>query len=128
MALVKIFNVLASVIGWSPVGKAVLLRIDDTSEPTLNGRQFTGRLVSLNQDGTGVIELEELLILKGNAVRRVLAVPRHQGYDFFYLCWGFIAVNLFALDGVYGLGPAQTESWFAIGSLKVVKSRKGEDR
>jgi hypothetical protein len=124
MALTKVLNVLTSLIGWSPVGKTVLVTIDDASDPTLNGRQFVGKLVTLNNDGTAVIEPDTLFTLRGNIIRHMLAVPRHEGYDFFYLRWGFIAVNLFACDGVYRLGTTQTESWFGIASLKIIKSRK----
>jgi hypothetical protein len=111
MVLMRVFNAIVRLIGGSPVGKPVLLRIDDASEATLNSHQFAGRLVALNQDGTAVIELETPLVLGDGTIDRVVAVPRHQGYGFDRLSWGFITVNL--------LG--QTGNPFAIASLKVGK-------
>jgi hypothetical protein len=46
MVLLKVLTALARLIGWSPVGKSVLLKIDDASETMLNKRQFAERLWS----------------------------------------------------------------------------------
>lgn len=124
MVLAKIFNTLARLIGWSPVGKPVLLRIDDASEATLKNRQFAGKLVILYQDGTAMIEPETPIALKDGTIAHVLAVPRHQGYNFYYLCWGFIAVYLINPNVVHGAANEQTGARFAVASLKIAKSMK----
>jgi hypothetical protein len=122
MAFMTVLNALARVIGWSPIGKPVLLIIDDSSEQVLNGCQFGGKLAALNRDGTALIELEMPLYIEGKYTSRVLAVPRHQGYGFDYLCWGFIAVNLANPDEVYGSTTQKVDNWFAVASMKIIKS------
>jgi len=124
MALGKILSTLARLFGWSPIGKSVLLSIDDSLDTTLNNCLFYGNLVTVNQDGTAIIELEIPLALKESTMSRVLTIPRHQYCNFFYLFWGFIAVDLINPNMVNGLATEQTGARFAVASLKIVKSTR----
>jgi hypothetical protein len=118
MAFMRVVNAWVRLLGWSPVGKKVFLRIDDAFEEALKGRNFSGRLTALNQDGTAVIELEMPLVLKDETIKCVIAVPRHQGYDFYYLYWGLIAVDLAKPNRMNVSTDEQAGTRIAIASLK----------
>ncbi|MEW6220115.1 MAG: hypothetical protein AB1634_11370 [Thermodesulfobacteriota bacterium] len=122
MAFIKVFNALIRLTGWSPLGKQVLLRIDDAFERTLNGLKLAGRLTNLNQDGSAVIELERPFPLRDEFVTHVQAVPRHHGYDFYYLYWGLIAVELTNPNSMNVSTKEPTEGRIAIASLRIIKS------
>lgn len=117
MAFMKIFNTFVRFVGWSPINKTVFLRIDDAADVTLNNNQLAGRLVSLNKDGTAIIDLHLPILLKAGAVNRLLAVPRHNHYNFYSLCFTAIAVNLLDPLKVLEDSPDGQDAWFAIATL-----------
>lgn len=121
MAFMKVINVWVRLLGWSPVGKKVLLKIDDAFEEALKGRNFVGQITALNRDGTAVIELEMPLILKDGTLECVVAVPRHQHYDFYHIYWGLIAVNLVKPMRKNVSTEEQTETRIAIASLTIIR-------
>ena len=114
----KILSSLARLFGWTPVGKAVLVAIDDTDEQSLRGLRLTGKIVALSIDGTALIELDFPTGHLEQYPRCVYAVPRHVGYDFYRLYFGLIAVDLVRQPSD-GVESGDKPSHFAIASMKI---------
>jgi len=71
--------------GWSPIGKAVRLRIEGGKTANLIGSTIEGKILSLRSDGAAVID---------TGGGKIDVKPRHLGYGFFYLRMGRIGVYL----------------------------------
>ena len=61
----KILSTLVRFTGWTPVGKSVLIKGDDSAEMNLNNLQLVGKLTALNDHGCALIELESPIIIAG---------------------------------------------------------------
>lgn len=118
MAIMKILSTLVRFSGWTPVGKSVLIKIDDAAETKLNNQKFVGKVAALSDNGTALIELDSPINIAGESRDFVNAIPRHTGYDFYHLCFGFIAVNLVNLQGNM-VNNGQMRACFAIASMKI---------
>lgn len=121
LALRNILCIFTNLIGWSPIGKEVLIQIDDAYKEILSKRLTHGRVVALTEDGNALIEVDNSLNDRERDTIRLLAVPRHQGYNFEGLCWGGIAVNLFDPSEMNNSAGYSQGTWIAIASLKLSK-------
>ena len=84
--------------------------------------RIAGKILALNDDGSALIELDSPINVDGNIIKCVIVICRHSGYDFYRLFLGFIAVHLGYLPyNNYNKGrdKMQTQTWFAIASMKL---------
>jgi hypothetical protein len=70
------------------------------------------------------MELENPLVVKEGHIRSLVAVPRHEKYNFDYLWLVGVAVNLFNPIEMDNSNIKKNESWIAIASLKLIKLDK----
>jgi hypothetical protein len=103
--------------GWSPVGKALLIQIDETAIPALVGKTIHGTLTDLISDKVAIITLDTSIPINSLQVCRLRAYTRHQGFDFYRLPVGFIATDL-AIN-VDELKDISQDALFAIASIKL---------
>lgn len=98
VSFMRVLNALARRLGWSPVGKAIVLRIDDASDPTWGGVEISGWIRKVHEDGSAVIALVSPLHVGSTSISALIASPRHKNYAFTSLWSDFIAVNLVPFD------------------------------
>ena len=116
----SIVSRLTRLSGWTPVGKSVEIEIDECSLPSLLGKILSARVVALKENGAAVLDLIEPIEQGAKRIQAVVAQPRHEGYDFFHVGFGTIAVDLSPLAEEQGIEKQDTR--FAIGLIKYRKS------
>lgn len=84
--------------GWSPIGKFVEVKVDESSFPSLIGKTLSAKVVSLKDQGVAVLEMPESIKRDLGGVHLVTARSRHKGYDFYHLRIGAIAVDLSPIE------------------------------
>jgi hypothetical protein len=107
---------LCRLVGFEPVGKRVMIRVDDTGDPALAGfydRPIMGVIhstveeylvfgleQSTQQRGLcAIVHLDSPLSASNGDVHWLLTVPRHGGYGLHSLCLTFIGVNVVLIEG-----------------------------
>jgi len=113
----SILSKIIAAIGWSPIGKTLLIHIDETTFPALVDKTIRGSLTDLISDNVAIITLDTSIQINGSEVCRIRAYTRHKSFDFYRLPLGFIAADL-AID-VDGLKDVSQNSLFAIASIKL---------
>jgi hypothetical protein len=113
----KILSKIIAATGWSPIGKALLIHIDETTFPELVDKTIPGSLTDLISDNVAIIALDTSIQINASEVCRIRAYMRHQGFDFYRLPLGFIAADL-AIDADE-LKDMSQDSLFAIASIKL---------
>lgn len=113
----RILSKIIATTGWSPIGKALLIHIDETACQTLVDKTIMGTLTDLISNNIATITLNTSIQISGSEVYRIRAYTRHKGFDFYRLPFGFIAADL-AVD-VDGLKDVSQDSLFAIASIKL---------
>ncbi len=114
MGLSKLISRLTS---WTPVGKKIILRIEDSSRPDLVTTEWTGTIRSLSSDNSVIISLDKPIWTGSQDLGEIAAVTRHKGYDFYRIRFGFVAASLLKKIGA---DEATKEDIFALAVLKVV--------
>lgn len=109
--------------GWSPIGRLVEIHIEDSGFRPLLGKQLLARVVELRENGSAILELNELIQEGAQQIRVVLAYPRHRGYDFFHMGLGAIAVDL-SPSAAEQRGDEE-DTRFATGVVKVCRKSAG---
>lgn len=109
----RILSKIIAATGWSPIGKALLIHIDETTFPALVDKTIRGSLTDLISDNVAIITLDTSIQINGSEVRRIRAYTRHQGFDFYRLPLGFIAIDVDELKGI------SQDNLFAIASIKL---------
>lgn len=95
----NILSKLLQIIGWNPVGKLVLLKIDDSASQQIKGLQFVGKISRLDNKNSALITLENPISIDNIVINNCIAICRHDGHDFFWLYFGFIATDLAIVQG-----------------------------
>jgi hypothetical protein len=121
-------------VRWQLPGKSILLRIDDTDDPTLFGLVVRGTIYAVVRDivsiGPGgssrsdnpdaIIRLDSPLNFKSQETEWLIARPRHVGFSLDCLCLMSIAVYIHALDGPNPPGQLVWDDIIAICSMKLI--------
>jgi hypothetical protein len=109
--------------GWTPVGKEVQIRIEESELSSLVGETLSARVAALDRSGSATLELTEPIESGGRSIKFVVAHPRHSGYDFFHIASAFIAADL----SPWSEEPGATtqDARFATG---LIKARPGRGR
>lgn len=134
VARLSLLEKLVRSAGWSPIGKAVTLAIDESLHRPDLGRRLTGVLseyavvetsrVSNAQRATfaecALISLDTEVQLEGIRLQRLFAVPRHAGYGFHSLPWArSIAVYVTATQAERIPDSLKAQDIIGIWSLKL---------
>jgi hypothetical protein len=127
-------KLLCRLVGFEPVGKRVMIRVEDAADPTLYNGPTMGVIHSTIEDHLvfgreessqpselcAIIHLDSPLSASGEDVRWLLAVPRHVGYGLHSLCLTFIAVNVVFIEGP-NLPHGVTWDLAAVCSMKLIR-------
>ena len=117
----SILSKLMKSIGWHPVGKSVLLKIDDSVSEEIKGIQIVGMISNLINKNSALITLENPLVINDKVINNCIAICRHDGYDFFWLYFGFIAADLaYVQDSSENKIDDSSLVRFAIASIKTL--------
>lgn len=114
----SIASQLSRSVGWTPVGKLVEIKIDESSFPSLIGRILSARIIALNNNDTAVLEMAEPIEQGTEKIQSVVVYPRHKGYDFYHLGVGAIAVDLSLAEETQGI--EKQDKRFASGLIKCI--------
>lgn len=117
-----IWSRIYKLLGWSPIGKFVEVKVDESSFSSLIGKTFLAKIVSLNNQGLAVLAMSESMGQIIKLDQHVAAQTRHKGYDFYHLGVGTIAVSLLPIDEV--LKPEFQDERFAIATIKLTANRQ----
>ena len=93
--IMRIVQKVAKLLGWSPVGKTIVIHMDDTGVPALANCSFRGRIADVVEDKLAIIDLEVPIRVKDADAMRLVALQRHEDFDFYRLPFSYVAVNLF---------------------------------
>lgn len=117
----RIVQKVAKLLGWSPVGKTIVIHIDDTGLASLTNRSIKGHIVDVRDDKLAIIDLEAPLRVKDADVTRLGALQRHEDFDFYRLPFSWVAVNLFvcAKEKETDIKAVKHEDVFAIATIKL---------
>lgn len=112
----SIISKIALLFGWSPIGKAIEIRIEESVLTDLINKRLLARIISLNDDGSAVLELTDEIKYENEKFLLLMAHPRHKGYDFYHISLGTIAAEL-------SINSANTvEIRIAIGFIRSAKT------
>lgn len=121
IAQMSILSQLMQSIGWHPVGKSVLLKIDCSVSEGIKGIQIVGMISNLINKNSALITLENSLVINDQVINSCIAICRHDGYDFLGLYFGFIAADLaYVQDSSENKIDDSSLVRFAIASIKTL--------
>lgn len=101
--------------GWTPLGKVVEVSIENSRNQQLCGKKLLATIILVSDDGSANLAISNPELL---TTRRIDVHVRHNGYDFFHLRYGAIAVDLSCPTSEKISG--KTDTRFASGMLKLV--------
>ena len=122
--------VLSKLIKWQPEGKRVLLAIDDSGDPILNGKIISGKIMRVNYNHFGkprdaIIQLDSPLNVIGKSIIWIVASPRFKGHGLYRLLVTWSVVHLFPIDTPESAHKLAWENMIAI-SLMKLKGERGD--
>lgn len=113
----KLLSKIVSATGWSPIGKPLLIHIDESGLSELADQTLHGSVTSLAGSGTATISLNSPIHIAGAEVFALQAHTRHTGFDFFRLPIGFVAADLVVPSA--DLAESSRNQPFAIASIRL---------
>lgn len=114
---------IAKGFGWTPIGKPVEIKIDTARYASLSGLSISGTIKRIDTDGSAIVRLTSPLQMVNHSFARVMAQPRHQGFDIYHLLAGSIAVDLSPTSA--GEDPQAVDARFASGVLRTITAIRG---
>jgi hypothetical protein len=120
----QIGMVLSKLIKWQPEEKRVLLAIEESGDPTFNGKIISGKIMRVNYNHLGkphdaIIQLDSPLNILGRSIIWIVASPRFKGHGLYRLLVTWSVVHIFPIDTPELANELVWENMIAISLMKL---------
>lgn len=127
----QIGMVLSKLIKWKPEEKRVLLAIEESGDPALNGKIISGKITRANYNHLGkphdaIIQLDSPLNILGQSVVWIVAFPRFKGHGLYRLLVTWSVVHIFPIETPESANKVLWENMVAISLMKLERVSRGE--
>lgn len=129
----RLFGRLSGLFRWQPVGKYVRITVVESYDGSLLGQAIKGRITKIEEVKTStdarqkkacpLIEFDFPVQYMGYRFNKIMAVPRHTGYDLYTLPFTGIAVYVVPILNVGELPAFNMEDVIAIWGLSLCRFR-----
>lgn len=128
-----LFGKISKFFRWRPIGKRVRITVVESRDGSLLGQNIKGRITNIAEVETSTnshqmdecpfIQFDSPVHYMGYRFNKIMAVPRHTGYDLYTLPFTGIAVYVVPILNVEELPAFNMEDVIAIWGLSLCRFR-----